>query len=180
MNRSLQSRLVWPSIYVGLIPLVNWLFEFTPALKIGADLAFNPLSLMVGLIFIARDYAQRAIGHWIFIAMGIALALTLGLSGPALAFASGAAFLISEIADWAVYTYLGRPFSERVLISTLIAAPIDTLAFLYGATFSQAGAEALSFANAASWIFGKGAAAVIVFLMIRARERRTARGLAAA
>lgn len=167
---SLAQKLFWPAVYVGLIPLVNWLFEFTPSLSIAPFVAFNPLSLMVGLIFIARDYAQRAVGHYIFIAMAIALALTLQVSGPALALASGAAFLISEIADWAVYTFLRRPFSERVLISTLVAAPVDTLAFLYGATFSHAGGEALSWTNAASWIFGKSLAALIVFMMIRARE----------
>ena len=167
-------KLVWPAVYVGLIPLVNWLFEFTPALKLAPNFDFNPLSLMVGFIFIARDYAQRAVGHYIFIAMALALALTLQVSGPALALASGAAFLVSEIADWAVYTFLRRPFSERVLISTLIAAPVDTLAFLYGATYSHAGAEALSWSNTVSWILGKSLAAFIVFLMIRARERKAA------
>lgn len=170
----LAAKIIWPAVYVSLIPLVNWLFEFTPAWHVTPSFDFNPLSLMVGAIFIARDYAQRAIGHNIAFAMLIALALTLQVSGPALAIASGAAFLVSEVADWAVYTFLSRPFSERVLISTFVAAPIDTIAFLYGATFSHAGGEALSWSNTASWIFGKSLAALIVFLMIRAREKKTA------
>lgn len=171
MSKDFALKLIWPTIYVGLIPLVNWLFTVTPAVPITSEIAFNPLSLLVGLIFIARDYAQRAIGHYIAFAMMLALALTLKLAGPALAFASGAAFLISETADWAVYTFTRRPFSERVLISTLVAAPIDTFAFLYGASFSEVGDEALSFGNAMSWIVGKFLAAFIVFALIRRRER---------
>ncbi|MBY0421766.1 MAG: VUT family protein, partial [Parvularculaceae bacterium] len=168
------AKLFWPAVYVALIPLVNWLFGVTPSWQITPSFAFNPLSLMVGFIFIARDYAQRAVGHYIFFAMLLALGLTFQLSGPALALASGAAFLVSELADWAVYTFLRRPFSERVLISTLVAAPVDTLAFLYGATFSHAGDEALSWSNTVSWILGKSLAAVIVFAMIRARENKAA------
>lgn len=172
MSNSIAFKIIWPTVYVALIPLVNWLFAFTPALSVAPGVAFNPLSLLVGFIFIARDYAQRAIGHYIAFAMMLALALTLKFAGPALALASGAAFIISETADWAVYTFARRPFSERVLISTLVAAPIDTFAFLYGASFSDAGDEALSLANALSWIAGKFLAAFIVFVLIRRRERR--------
>lgn len=174
MRNGIASKIIWPFVYVALIPLVNWLFAYTPALPITSEIAFNPLSLLVGLVFIARDFAQRAIGHYIAFAMMLALALTLKLAGPALALASGAAFLISEIADWAVYTFARRPFSERVLISTLIAAPIDTFAFLYGASFSSVGDEALSIGNAFSWIAGKFLAAIIIFVIIRQRERRAA------
>lgn len=172
MKSGFAARLFWPAAYIALIPLVNWLFAFTPAIPITEGFAFNPLSLLVGLVFIARDYAQRAIGHFIGFAMLIALILTYQLAGPALALASGAAFLISEGADWAVYTFLRRPFSQRVLISTLIAAPIDTLAFLYGASLGQAGDEALSWTNAASWILGKFLAALIVYAIIRRREEQ--------
>lgn len=174
MRDGIASKIIWPVLYIALIPLVNWLFAYTPALQITSEIAFNPLSLLVGLVFIARDFAQRAIGHYIAFAMMLALALTLKLAGPALALASGAAFLISEIADWAVYTFTRRPFSERVLISTLIAAPIDTFAFLYGASFSNVGDEALSLGNAFSWIAGKFLAAIIIFVLIRQRERRAA------
>ena len=41
------------------------------------------------------------------------------------------AFLISETADWAVYTFSGRPLSQRILISSCISAPIDQALFLY-------------------------------------------------
>lgn len=171
---SVVAKIFWPAAYVALIPLVNWLFEFTPAIPIGPGFAFNPLSLMVGFIFIARDYAQRAIGHYVGFAMMLALALSLATSGPALAIASGVAFLVAEVADWAIYTFLRRPFSERVLLSTLVAGPVDTLAFLYGATFSHVGDEALSWSNTASWILGKAIAAVVVFWLIRRRERAAA------
>ena len=51
-------------VYVLLIVLVNWGFSVVPLWH-----GWPPLSLAVGLIFVARDYAQREIGHWIWAAM---------------------------------------------------------------------------------------------------------------
>jgi len=59
--------------------------------------AFNPVTIVTGLVLVVRDFAQREIGHEVLIAMMIALFLTYVTSGGALALASGAAFLISEL-----------------------------------------------------------------------------------
>ena len=32
--------------------------------------------------------------------------------------------------DWAVYTFTRRPFSQRILISSLVGAPLDSIVFL--------------------------------------------------
>ena len=44
--------------------------------------------------------------------------------------ASAAAFAVGELGDWAVYTFTRRPFSQRILISSLIGAPLDSIVFL--------------------------------------------------
>ena len=48
-----------------------------------------------------------------------------------MALASLTAFIISEMADWAVFSFTGSPLQQRILISSLISVPLDTLAFLY-------------------------------------------------
>jgi uncharacterized PurR-regulated membrane protein YhhQ (DUF165 family) len=50
---------------------------------------------------------------------------------PAIAIASVTAFVLSEMADWAIYSFTRRPLQSRILISSLVAVPLDTLAFQY-------------------------------------------------
>ena len=47
-----------------------------------------------------------------------------------IAIASVAAFFISEIVDWAVYTYTKKPLGQRILLSSAIGTPIDSAVFL--------------------------------------------------
>ena len=54
---------------------------------------------------------------------------------PAIAIASVTAFMLSEMADWAVYSFTAKPIQERILISSLFAVPLDTLAFQYLADY---------------------------------------------
>lgn len=117
--------------YVLSIVLVNWLFVTLPLIPLPFDAGlWPPASLVVGLIFVLRDYAQRAVGHWVIVAMLIAGALSYFLASPAVAFASVAAFLVSEFADWAIYTLTDRPFKDRVLLSSAISTPLDSGVFL--------------------------------------------------
>ena len=59
-------------LYVGLIVLVNWGFSVVPLVEIPGGEKWPPMSLVVGFIFVARDFAQREIGHRVIIAMLIA------------------------------------------------------------------------------------------------------------
>ena len=110
--------------------LVNWLFTVVPPVEMGGGEVWPPVALIVGLIFIARDFAQRVIGHWVLVAMLIAAILSYFLADPFVAFASVAAFAISELADWLVYSFTKRPFAQRILLSSVLATPIDTVVFL--------------------------------------------------
>ena len=117
-------------LYVGLIVLVNWGFSVVPLVDIPGDEKWPPMSLVVGFIFVARDFAQREIGHRVIIAMLIAAVLSYVMADPFVAVASLAAFLISEFADWAVYSFTGLPFRQRVLISSAVGTPLDSIVFL--------------------------------------------------
>lgn len=130
-----------------------------------AKWAFNPVTVVTGLVLVVRDFAQREIGHEVLIAMMIALGLTFVTSGAELALASGAAFLISELVDYAMFTFTKYKLSTRVLLSSAIAAPIDTTAFLFGASFIRDGQ--FSAANIIMSIGGKMAGAFVVWWLIR-------------
>ena len=82
------------AFYIALIVLVNWLFTVLPLLPLPTGDMFPPASLVVGFIFVLRDYAQRAIGHWVIVAMFFAGALSYFMASPYVAVASVTAFLI--------------------------------------------------------------------------------------
>ena len=117
------------AFYIILIVLVNWGFTVVPLIPILGEM-FPPMSLAVGLIFVLRDFAQREIGHKVIGAMLIGGLLSYFMAVPFVAIASVTAFLISESADWAVYTWTKKPFAQRILISSIVSTPIDSAVFL--------------------------------------------------
>ena len=81
-------------------------------------------SIVVGTVFITRDYCQR-IG-----AMAVAGVLSYFMADPYVAIASVSAFAVAEIVDWVVYSLTKRPLADRILVSSAIATPLDTVVFL--------------------------------------------------
>lgn len=116
--------------YVFVIVAVNIAFSVAPMLPLPGGEMFPPVSLMVGLVFVARDFAQRAVGHRVLWAMLLGAGLSYALADPFVAVASAAAFAISEFVDWAVYSSTRRPLHDRVLISSALGTPIDSAVFL--------------------------------------------------
>ena len=99
--------------------------------------------------------------------MLVGVAISYFMSNPFVATASAAAFLISELVDWAVYTYTKRPLSQRILFSSLLGAPVDSAVFLgLLSLLSPVGIAAMT----ASKLVG----AFIVWWMIRRREHADA------
>ena len=132
--------------------------------------AFNPVTIVTGLVLVVRDFSQREIGHEVLFAMALALGLTYVTSGGALALASGAAFLISELVDYAMFTFTKYKLSTRVLLSSALAAPIDTTTFLYGASFLRP--DQLTAPNIIMSVGGKMVGAIIIWWLIRQRMER--------
>ncbi len=159
----------WTVLYIALIPLVNWSFTWAPNVALPGGWMFNPVTVVTGLVLVVRDFAQREIGHKVLFAMAIALILTVFLAGPQLALASGAAFAIAEMVDWALFTFTRLRLSTRVFLSSFIAAPIDSVVFLYGANFIRPGM--LSIANVVMSILGKLFGAAVVALVLRRGEK---------
>ena len=85
----------------------------------------------MGFIYVFRDFAQREIKHWIFLAMLIGCAISWVFAEEQAAFASVAAFSVGELIDWGIFTYTKKPLSERILWSSAISAPVDSVVNLY-------------------------------------------------
>ena len=118
-------------LYVAAVVLVNLAFDRVPLLHLPGGELWSPVALVVGFIFVIRDYAQRDIGHWVLPAMLAGGLLSWYMASPAIAYASVCAFLTGELLDWAVYTYTRRPFSQRILLSSALSTPVDSAVFLF-------------------------------------------------
>lgn len=118
-------------LYVATVVLVNIGFSYVPMIETAIGL-LSPMAVVVGAVFVIRDFAQRRSGHLVLIAMVAATVLSYILADPFVAIASAIAFASSELADYLIYSFTKRPFRERVLYSSLISAPIDTAVFLFG------------------------------------------------
>ncbi len=128
--------------YIATIPAANWLIgnigtvcaPMQPCLIPVAPGILAPSGvLMVGVALVLRDLVQRRFGAKISLAcILVGSVLSTAIAPPALALASGAAFLLSELADFAVYTPLARRrFVWAVLASCVAGAVVDSALFLW-------------------------------------------------
>ncbi len=74
-------------IYVLLIVLVNWLFTVVPLVEFPGGTMWPPVALVVGFVFVARDFAQREIGHWVLAAMAVGVVISYFMASPQVALA---------------------------------------------------------------------------------------------
>jgi len=150
-------------LYIALIVGINYAFTAMPLVRLPDGTLWPPVSLVVGFVFVARDFAQREIGHRVLLAMLAGAVVSYFMASPVVAMASAAAFLVSELADWAVYSFTRRPLSQRILFSSALGAPLDSLVFLSGVGI-------LSAAGVAAMTASKMAGALVVWWLIRRRE----------
>jgi len=85
------------------------------------------------------------------------------MADPFVAVASVTAFMVSESVDWAIYTFTGRTLSQRVLLSSAVSTPFDSVIFL-----GMIGH--LSLVGVLLMVASKMVGAVIVWAVLRRRE----------
>lgn len=126
--------------FLASIPLANWLIgnvgQCIPngpcVVPVGLGLMAPSGVFAIGLALVCRDAVHSAFGwRWAMAAIVIGAALS-WLISPAVAVASGVAFLMAETTDLAVY----EPLRERqllwaVILSGLAGAVIDSAVFLW-------------------------------------------------
>lgn len=127
MNRSTALALAG---YIGSIVGANWaIAQFGVVAPLG--IAAPAGVFFAGLALSLRDALHEAGGRrWVLAGILAGAALSAWLSGP-LALASGAAFLVSEAADLAVYEPLRRrSWAAALALSNTVGAVVDSALFL--------------------------------------------------
>ena len=149
--------------YVLSIVAANYGFTLFPLVQLPTGDMWPPMSLLVGFIFVVRDFAQREIGHKVLLAMIVGGVLSWFMASPEVAVASVTAFAVSELLDWGVYSFTRRPFSQRILISSAVSTPVDSAVFL-------AMIGLFSVSSVVIMTVSKMVGAAAVYWMVRRRE----------
>jgi uncharacterized PurR-regulated membrane protein YhhQ (DUF165 family) len=124
------------------IPAANWMIGHVGTVWVPHGPCLVPVApgiiapsgvLMVGAALVLRDLVQRRLGVEFGIGAIIAgAAISTGLAPPSLVIASAAAFLLSEFADFAVYTPLARRrLVAAVVASSVVGLIVDSIVFLW-------------------------------------------------
>lgn len=152
----------WSSAYVCFILSINWtVYGVADWHVFGAQIP--PALFAAGAVFVLRDFAQREIGQKVLGATLLAAVGSYFVAGGWIALASATAFVISETVDQVVFTVLRKPLKDRILVSSAISVPIDSLVFLY--LIDRLTPEALFVGFAA-----KMAASVAVWMWLLTRD----------
>ena len=128
--------------FLACIPTANWLIGHVGTVCVPQGPCLIPVApslmapsgvLMIGLALVLRDLVQRRLGiAWVLGAILAGAAISAWIAPPALVLASATAFLLSEMADFAVYTPLQRRrFIMAVVASGIVGAAVDSAAFLW-------------------------------------------------
>jgi uncharacterized PurR-regulated membrane protein YhhQ (DUF165 family) len=129
-------------LFALTIPAANWLIGNVGTVCVPNGPCLIPVApglmapsgvTLIGVALVMRDLVQRRLGVAVVLAAIVAGAVLSALvAPPSLVFASAAAFLLSELADFAVYT----PLAERRMIVAVVASSVaglvvDSIVFLW-------------------------------------------------
>jgi len=129
-------------LFTLTIPLANWLIGNVGTVCVPNGPCLVPVApglkapsgvVLVGLALVLRDIVQRRLGALAGLgAIAIGTVISALLAPPAIVLASTSAFLLAELADFAVYTPLQRRhYVAAVAASSLVGLVVDSLVFLW-------------------------------------------------
>jgi queuosine precursor transporter len=146
--RKKAEALAYFLAFIACIPIANWMIGNVGTVCVAQGPCLVPVwpwgpgghplmapsgVLMIGLALVLRDLVQRRLGRSVAITAIVAgAALSGAVAPPQLIVASAAAFLLSELADFAVYTPLqSRGLVLAVLASSVVGLVVDSVLFLW-------------------------------------------------
>jgi len=124
------------------IPAANWMIGHVGTTCVPKGPCLVPVApgimapsgvLMIGAALVLRDLVQRRLGVAFGVgAILVGAAISAGLAPASLVIASATAFLLSELADFAIYTPLARRrLVLAVVASSMAGLVVDSLVFLW-------------------------------------------------
>jgi queuosine precursor transporter len=133
---------IFLALFCLTIPAANWMIGHVGTVCVLNGPCLIPVApgimapsgvLMVGAALVLRDLVQRRLGIEFGVGAIIAgAAISAGIAPPALVLASATAFLLSEFADFAVYTPLARRrLVAAVVASSIVGLMVDSIVFLW-------------------------------------------------
>jgi uncharacterized PurR-regulated membrane protein YhhQ (DUF165 family) len=163
-----MKKILIAAAFLACILAANYVTTRYGMIPVGFGLTATAGTFFAGLTFVLRDSLQDTAGKgWAVAVIAAGALLSLLVSAPMIALASAAAFAVSELADFAVYTPLRRRgYIRAAVASNAVGAFADTIVFL---TIAGFGLAALP-----GQMVGKllvTAAAVLAVLLYRAAAR---------
>ena len=141
-KRRITEGVIFLILFCLTVPAANWMIGHVGTACIAKEPCVVPVApgvmapsgvLMIGAALVLRDLVQRRLG--VEFGSGAILAgavLSAAVAPAALVVASTAAFLLSEFADFAVYTPLARRrLVLAVMASSAVGLVVDSLVFLW-------------------------------------------------
>lgn len=127
-------------IFLSCIPLANWLIQNVGSVCVPNGPCLIPVFpgvmapsgvLVIGLALATRDAVQERFGKGLVASLVVVGAmLSFAFSPAQIAVASAAAFFVSEMVDFAVYTWLRlKSQASAILLSGFFGSVLDSLLF---------------------------------------------------
>lgn len=166
-----MRRYLWFGLFVSTVWVANYVVEKYGVVPVGFG-QYGPAAVyIIGFAFIFRDLLQES---WSRVAVVAAIIVGAALSfivSPSFAIASGVAFLISELVDFAVYTPIReRTWAGAIVASNTVGVLFDSVLFLWLAT--ALGPDRMSYLP--GQIIGKCWATLGILILLFAWKGRTA------
>ena len=129
-RRKSIEGIIFLVLFCLTIPAANWMIGHVGSVCVPGGPCLVPVApglmapsgvLMVGAALVLRDLVQRRLGVEFGVGAIVAgAAISAGLAPASLVLASATAFLLSEFADFAVYT----PLARRRLVTAVVTSSI--------------------------------------------------------
>lgn len=152
-----QAGAVTAATYLATIVGANWAVKTFGPIPVGFGFAAPAGVYFVAAALVLRDAVQYGLGRVrVLLVMTAGVALSAVVAGPRLAFASGLAFAVSELTDFALFTWIAPRWVRAVLAGGLAGAVADSAVFLSIAFGSLAFLPGQLFGKAYGIVFAAG------------------------
>ena len=150
--------------YLACIVGANAAIQHYGIIPVGFGLSAPAGVFFIGPALVFRDLVQWALGKFAsLVTLAFGAAMSYAITDPHIATASAVAFAISELADFALFTWIAPRWSRAVLAGGIAGALLDSAVFL------QIAFGSLAFMP--GQVLGKAYGVALASVLIAARRR---------